>query len=395
MEAPRRLIVSLLVVAAFGGLLYMKKRREDAGTVVDIVVVEKRGLRPSILASGTLAYQAEVMLTAEVLARIKQIAVKEGDVVQAGQLLVKLDPQSYNHAINREGATLAQARIDIARKKEAFNLREKQLRRGEALAAEQLISQDTLDEARDLFLSSRSDLLETEQALRRAEAVVSEALEQKSKTEIRSPIAGTVISILIKVGETAIPSTSALPGALLMKIADTSTLEAELKVDEADIGKVRLGQSAQITPASFPSLVIDGKIQMIALDPTVEGLGRAYKVTSALTNDPGLGLRSGMSVRADILTGDGKAYLTVPVASVLNDADERGRAAKYVWVLKGRLATKRAIKTSVSDDQWESVIYGLEVGEQVIAGPAKVLHTLREGERVAPSAPAALALAPK
>ncbi|WP_082132480.1 efflux RND transporter periplasmic adaptor subunit [Luteimonas sp. FCS-9] len=364
--------------------LSIKKSRDASGLEVNVVQAQTRVLNPTILASGTLAYETEVSLTAEVLARVSQVLVEEGDSVEFGQLLLKLDPETYNNAISREGAGLRQSRNSILRKRDALHLKEKQIARSQALARAQLIDQNSLDELLDQLSAARSDLADSEEALRRSEAIVGEAYEQRAKTEIRSPLAGTIISTSIKVGETAIPSTSALAGAQLMRIADTSTIQAELKVDEADIGKVTIGQAVQVTPSAFPHLTLEGAVEKIALDPTIEGLGRAYKVTTTLTTAPSVHLRSGMSVRADIQLGDGTERLAVPVEAVVSEADERGSVVRYVWIVEGRAARKRVVETSGSDDRWEEVTRGLVAGDQVITGPARTLRALIDGERIAP-----------
>src|SRR5690606_12723836 len=137
------------------------------------------------------------------------------------------------------------------------------------------------------------------------ETVLRDARELLEKTEIRSPIDGVVVALPIKVGETAIPSTMAMMGAQLMKIADTSAIQAELKVDEADIARIGIDQQVELYAAAYPDTAIKGRIAQIALAPIVENQGRAYEVTALLEAPADMKLRSGMSARADIFLGDG------------------------------------------------------------------------------------------
>jgi HlyD family secretion protein len=134
------------------------------------------------LASGTLAYKVEVNLTAEVTARVRSIAVQEGDTVQEGQLLLRLDPETYNAIIAREEASVRQNRINIDRQRAVLALRKQQYERSQKLATAKLIDQNRLDEDRNQFVVSEADLRSSEEALQRSLAVLSDAREQRAKT---------------------------------------------------------------------------------------------------------------------------------------------------------------------------------------------------------------------
>lgn len=382
MKFNRKWLAAALVVAVVVVPLAIKKSRDGRGIEVDIAAVEQHEVRPTILASGLLAYRTEVDLTAEVVGKVIEIVVAEGDTVQKGQLLMRLDPETYNNAIQREEASLRQNRISIGRQRAELGLRQKQFERSRQMAAAQIIDRNTFDEDRNRLDVARADLRSSEEALKRAVAVLDEAREQRAKTEIRSPQSGQVVSLPIKVGETAIPSTSSLAGAQLMKIADTTTVQAELKVDEGDIARIAVGQQADVYPAAYPEQPIKGKVSQIALVPTIEGQGRAYLVTVDLARPDGLMLRSGMSVRADLFLSDGRKHLVVPVEAVLTDTDETGGTTRHVWLAKDGRARRTVVTTGPSDDRWEAIDDGLAAGDKAIVGPARVLRTLKEGDRV-------------
>lgn len=371
-------LVLLVVVVPFA----IRKGKGDKGVEVDMAVAGEQEIRPTILASGTLAYLTEVNLTSELVAKVSQIAVKEGDRVEKGQLLLKLDPETYRNAIEREEASRRQGLISIERQRVSLALREKQFERSRKMLAAQMIDQSRFDEDRNQLDLARVELKSSEEALRRAEAVLSEAREQMGKTDIRAPIAGTVVALPIKVGETAIPSTSSLAGAQLMKIADTSAIQAELKVDEADIAKISIGQQASVYAAAFPDTALTGTVSQIALAPTVENQGRAYKVTVLLGAADKLQLRSGMSARADIFLGDGRKRLAVPVEAVGTEESEDKKVTRYLWLQRDGRARKVVVQTGVSDDRWEEISQGLKPGDSVIVGPAKALRNLGEDDRV-------------
>lgn len=382
MKFNKKWLAAALVVAVVAVPLIIKKARGTAATEVDLAVVAAQQVQPSILASGVLAFRNEVNLTAEVTAKVRTILIKEGDTVTQGQTLLLLDPELYNNAIEREQASLRQSRIGIERQRDLVALRQKTYERSRALAEQRLIDRARLDEDRNQLDLARADLRTSEESLLRAESVLNDAREQRAKTEIRSPITGRVVSLPIKVGETAVPSTSAFAGAQLMKIADTSEIIAELKVDEADIAKIDVGQRAEVFAAAYPDTALKSTVEQIALAPTIEGQGRAYKVTVRLVAPAELKLRSGMSVRSNIFLGDGQRKPAVPVEAVVTEAEGKDAAKRYVWLSRDGKAAKVEVQTGVSDDRWETVLKGVAVGDTVIVGPTKSLRLLREGEAV-------------
>ncbi|MBU6210818.1 MAG: efflux RND transporter periplasmic adaptor subunit [Gammaproteobacteria bacterium] len=382
MKLDKRWLAAGLIVLAIAVPLTVKRFSGKSGTPVDVIVAAEQEVKPSILASGTLAFKVEVNLTAEVTARVRSIAVQEGDTVQEGQLLLRLDPETYNAIIAREEASVRQNRINIDRQRAVVALRKQQYERSQKLATAKLIDQNRLDEDRNQFVVAEADLRSSEEALQRSLAVLSDAREQRSKTEIRAPISGRIVSLPIKAGEVAIPSTASLAGAQLMKIADVSAIQAEVKVDEADVAKITLGQRADVFAAAYPDTALVGKVERIALTPTVEGQGRSYKVTLAIEAPGALQLRSGMSARAIIFLGDGRKQLSVPVEAVVTETPEKNVVKKFVWVDDGGKARKRAITTGLSDDRWEAIDSGIAVTDRVISGPAKTLRRLRDGDTV-------------
>ena len=371
-----------LVVAVIAVPLLIKATRGESSKEVDIAVAAEQDIRPTILASGVLAYLEEVKLTSELVAKVRSIEVEEGDRVQKGELLLTLDPETYRNAIEREQASRRQSAISIERQRLALALAEKRFARGAQLREQQMIGQSDYDDLRNARDLARVELQSSEEALRRADAILGEAHEQMGKTDIRAPIAGTIVDLPIKVGETAIPSTNAFAGASLMTIADTSAIRAELKVDEADIARIAIGQQVDVYATAFPETALKGEVQRIALAPTLENQARAYEVIALLDPPEDLALRSGMSARADIFLGDGAKRLAVPVEAVGSDEDEDGGVERFVWIERDGVAHRVVVQVGVSDDRWEEITGGLQPGDRVITGPARTLRGLVEGDRV-------------
>lgn len=384
MKFNKKWLAAAIVLAVIVLPIIIGKSKGESGIEVDISEVGAHEIRPTILASGVLAYRTEVNLTSELVAKVRSIEVEEGDIVTAGQLLMRLDPETYRNAIDREEASKRQSEISIQRQRVTLQLKATQYERSKKMLAAKMIDLNRFDEDKNQFELAQVELKSSEEALRRANAVLSEAREQMGKTDIRAPISGKIVSLPIKVGETAIPSTSSLAGAQLMKIADTSDIQAELKVDEADIAKISVGQKTDVFAAAYPETALSGIVEKIALAPSIEGQGRAYKVTVSMKVKPELLLRSGMSARANIFLSDGSKKLAVPVEAVITETDENDikKFTQYLWLVKDGQAKKTVVTVGDSDDSWQAISKGVSQGDKVIIGPAKTVRQLRESDRV-------------
>lgn len=368
------LILALPFVAGRGGADPVEVR---------IATVAPQSIRPTILASGTLAFRTEVNLTSEVLAQVSEVLVKEGDRVRRGQVLLRLDPETYRNAIEREEAGRRQALINIERQRALLRLRETQFARFERLVEAQTIDRARFDEEKSQLELARIELRSSEEALKRSDAILADARETLSNTEVRAPIDGIVVAVPIKVGETAVPSTQAFAGAQLMRLADTSAIEVRLKVDEGDIAKVAVGQNVDVYPAAFPDIAVPGVVRQVALAPLIENQGRAYEVIAELTPPDGMALRSGMSARADLFLGDGSRTLAVPVEAVIASEPEPRRIAHHVWRIDADDRVEKVeVQVGDADDRWQAIIAGLSDGERVVAGPGRALRQLAEGAAV-------------
>lgn len=382
MPFPKKWLIIALILLVIAVPLLLRAKSANAGKPVQAQAVALQAIRPTILASGTLAYRTEVALTAEVTAKVTEILVAEGDDVAAGQLLLRLDPESYRNAIEREAAGQAQNRIGIERQDVALELRRKQFERTEKLFKAGMVDKSRFDEDRNQLQLAEVELKASREALKRAEAVLADAREQLSKTEVRAPIKGRVVALPIKVGETAIPSTMSLAGAQLMTIADTSAIQAELKVDEGDIAKIVVGQRVDIFAAAYPEQALQGRVEKIALAPTVENQARAYKVTVQLQAPAELKLRSGMSCRAEIFLSDGSKQLAVPVEAIISEDKDGKRTERSVVLLQAGQARKVAVQIGISDDRWQEVRSGVKAGDMVVTGPSQTLRELKDGDKL-------------
>lgn len=381
MRIPKKALIAGGIVLLLA-LPFIAKRGGGDAVEVQAATAAPQAIRPTILASGTLAFRTEVKLTAEVLAQVSEVLVKDGDRVQRGQVLLRLDPETYRNAIEREEASRRQALISIERQRVTVALREKQFERYQRLAEAQTIDRARFDEEKNQLDLARIELKSSEEALKRSEAILADARETLQKTEVVAPIDGTVVGVTIKAGETAVPSTQAFAGAQLMTIADTSAIEARLKVDEGDIAKVAIGQKVDVYPAAFPDTGVPGVVRQVALAPILENQGRAYEVIAELTPPEGLAMRSGMSARADLFLGDGASTLAVPVEAVIASEPEPRKTAHHVWRIVDGKVNKIEVQVGEADDRWQAITSGLSEGDRVVSGPGRALRQLMEGGSV-------------
>lgn len=379
-------VISALIVVP----VVLKLMRDDTNKTVDVEHAVPRILTPTVLASGALTYESQVTLAPEVTGRVTEILAKEGDQVTRGQLLMRLDPTAPQAAIEQSQAQVRQARLSIERRQVDLDTQISKVKRYEALRAQGMVdanSLETLVSARNL---AEVDLRTSREQLSQALAQLRQAQDHLAKTEIRSPLDGKVTAIYVKVGQTAVPSFSGIAGSTLVDVADTTSIDAEINVDETDIARVRVGADARVVPAAFPDKTLQGKVEQVAIAPRQQnGQNKSYSVRIRLDETEGVVFHPGMSCRAEVLTGsqDDARVLAVPVQALRyeDNPDKSASADKSVasvFVYENGRAVKRAVTTGTADDSYIAVATGLKEGEQVIVGPAKTLLFLLDGEKV-------------
>lgn len=377
-------LLALVIVSVTAGVMRTARPKS-----IDVEPAQPRLLAPTLFASGSLAYSQEVKLVPEVIGRVIEIRVKEGDRVRKGELLLRLDPSLSLAAVEQLEAARAQAQLSIEQQRVDLQVRQEKWERYTQLHREGLIDADTYEDIvsqRDL---SQIELSTRIAALRETEAQLTQAREQLAKTQIRAPISGLVTAVLIKQGETAVPSAMSIAGGDLMIIAQTDQQYAEINVDETDVAQVLPGQSARVVPAALADESWPGRVTSVSLAPRQGSGQNTYTVRIRLDPRPAGEFRSGMSCRAEISTrrADAHSTLTVPVQAVqYEDPIEQGDASRAsVFVIQAGVAHQRVVETGAADDAYIEILHGLRANEEVAVGPARQLRFLREGDRVAAS----------
>lgn len=402
----RKYVVGLGIAALLCVPVVMKVMRSDPAKVVEIDKIAYHDIKSSILASGHLLYEEQVLLSPEVIGKVSTLLVKEGEQVTKGQLLMHLDDQSYRAEVAQQEAAVRQQRIAIEQQQLNLANQENQYKRKVELHKMKMIADSAIDDARYAVDLARIDLRNSRSRLEQVEAVLRQSNERLAKTNIRAPISGTITALNIKVGETAVASQVSIAGSSLMTIANTATMITEVNVDEADIGRVNIGQEVAIHTAAYPDVAIKGEVLTIPLSPKQaapqqaqggSSLSRNYNIKVKLADTKGLNLRPGMTCRAEIFIASSGKSLALPLQAVLSNNDESTELApkkgskkakievkteNYVFLNKDGKAEKRVVTLGASDDTRQQILTGLAAGEPVITGPYKVLRHLKNGDRV-------------
>jgi HlyD family secretion protein len=383
------LIFAGLAVLLVGLPLLSKFTGGTDAKQVEIQTVEYKLIKSSILASGTLAFREQVQLRSEVIGQVTELHVEEADNVAKGDLVITLDPKSYQAQVEQAEARVRIQQIAIERQRLLIKTLADRFERQRTMFAKNLVDQDSYEALESQLALAKVDARSLQESLAQASAALDQSEELLSKTRIRSPINGVVIQIDIKVGETVIAGTTNIPGSTMMVIADPSETLTEVQVDEADIAQVLEGQNADIFAAAYPDTPLAGVIQSIASvarkEPGQASLSFLVKIL--LDEQDSMIIRPGMSVRADIYTQSSEEALAVPVQAVLFDEeseeDDAGKEEQtYVFVMKDGKAVRKDVEVGISSDSDQEITAGLEEGEVIIFGPFRILKHLNDGEAV-------------
>ena len=383
------LIFAVLAVLLVGIPLLTKFTGGSDAKEVELSEVEFKLIKSSILASGTLTYREQVQLRSEVIGQVIALHVEEADPVKKGELVITLDPKTYQAQVDQAQARVRIQEIAIERQRLLIKNTEERFARQKSLFASNLVDENSFDLLENELSLARVDLRSLQESLSQARAALDQAKELLGKTQIKSPIDGIVIQIDVKVGETVIAGTTNIPGSTMMVIADPSESLTEVQVDEADIAQVRENQRADIYAAAWPDAALSGTVQSIAsVARRPQGQqSLSFLVKILLDEQDTMAIRPGMSVRADIYTETSDETLAIPVQAVLYDEELDNEANSkedqpYVYVIEEGKAVRKDVKTGISSDSDQEILEGLSKGDRVISGPFRTLRHLNEGDEV-------------
>lgn len=393
-------LIVVVLLAAVGAVAMARRGPKPKG--VQTAKVERQDLQAKVSANGKIQATKKVDISATVPGQVVHLAVREGEFVKRGQFLLQLDPVNYRAGAKSSEFSMQALLKDLDSAKFNAEQAKSDLSRAETNNKSGILAEADLQRARTNASTAEAALLAAEQRVEQARAMLEGAQNSLSKTTIVAPMDGIVTAKRIEEGEVAVIGVQNQPGTVLLTISDMSVVEAEMEIDETSIPSVALGQDARVHIDAYPNKTFDGLVTEVGNSPinTAQGVQNEaikFKVKVQLKNPPP-GIKPGLSVQADILTGFRAKALTVPLqALVVRDA-EKGKAGdpapagppkeqEGVYLIENGKAVFKPITTGLLGELAVEVTDGLKEGETLITGPFKELRTLKPGDLVREAKP--------
>jgi HlyD family secretion protein len=421
------ILLTLVLVKALGGGSDAKK--------VNIEKCERRSLTESVSASGKIQPETEVKIQSQVSGEIVALPVKEGDLVKQGQVLVTINPDNYKSALNRAQAALNSAKSNLssakARSAQAeaqFHATELNYNRQKKLFDDGAISRAELENITSTYETSKAEVQASKESIYSAEfsiesamAGVVEASDNLRRTTIVAPMNGTVTALTKELGESVLGN-SMMSGDIIMKISALQTMEVNVDVNESDIVRVNVGDTAMVEVDAYNDEKFKGIIteisntasnlltssidQVTNFEVKIRILPESYTHLAKDKDENFSPFRPGMSATVDILTNYASNVLTVPIKAVATREDtssasmlekikrkenmttetivpEEPYTVVFVMNENTKKAELRVVGTGIQDDKFIHILNGLQEGESIITGPYdEVSRKLKPGDDV-------------
>jgi len=435
-------VVILLIAGLFGakqaGLIGKPKTTE-----VEYTNVKKADIIERVSASGKVQPEVEVKLSPDVSGEIISLNVAEGDSVVKGQLLLKIRPDNYESlmaraqaAVNSSKANYEQTKAMVAQSEARLIQAKANFERNRKLYTDKVISASDFETfesnygvAQQDVASAKANLSAAQFNIRSAEASMKDAAENLRKTSIFAPVSGVISLLNVEAGERVV-GTSQMAGTEMMRIANLSNMEVRVNVNENDIVRVSIGDTAEIDVDAYSSSGRKFKGIVKEIANTAAGLASAsgtssvsadavteFEVKVKILNDSFSDLmktrskksypfKPGMTASIEIITDRKNGVISVPIAAVTtrnsaattkptdgppaNEAQDDSKAKvkeeaikEVVFVDVQGKAEMREVKTGISDFENIEILSGLKQGDQIISGPYIVVSkTLNSGDLV-------------
>ncbi len=419
----RKLLIYLSLAAIFLIIFVIvgKKAGWLGKSITYEVTTEKamrRDVNEIITANGKIQPETEVKITSDVSGEIVDLVVKDGDYVKKGQFLLKVKPDNYISArdrtlasLNAAKANLANSRAMLVQVKSKYEQARLSHNRSKKLWEEKTISQAEWESAQSAYEVAMAEVTATEQsvagaefAVHSSEASLKEANENLVKTSVHAPMDGTISLLNVEKGERVV-GTDLMSGTELLRVANLDRMEVLTEVNENDIVRVKLNDSAQIEVDAFPDRKFKGIVTEIANSATTTGVTTDqvtnFEVKILLFKDSYADLvtegkpqpfRPGMSASVDIMTESKKKVITVPLQSVTMLADSliksdtsltaksKPEPKEVVFVYDKGEARTTIVKTGIQDNNYIEVVNGLADSAEVVTAPYNVItKKLKDG----------------
>ncbi len=379
--------------------------------------VKRVDIMETVTGSGKIQPEKEVKISSDVSGEIIELPVKEGQQVKKGDLLVKINPDLYQSGLERAQAAVQNARASLEQAKARLISAKDEFQRSKQLFDKGIISQADFQKAQTNYKVASATLNSAKYSVQSAMANLKEARDNYKRTTIYSPISGTISALNVETGERVV-GTKQMTGTEIMRIANLNNMEAVVDINENDIVKIKVGDSAKINvdaylDENFKGIITeiansaDNKIQsgdeITNFKVKIRLLEDSYK---HLLKDKPLGyspFRPGMTASVDIISNVKKKVIGVPIGAVTirsDTASVKHRPEKFkktmkrpieknskkfevVFVADKGKAKIRVVETGIQDDTNIEIKKGLKEGETIISGPYNLVNKrLQNGDPI-------------
>ncbi|MFJ1364814.1 efflux RND transporter periplasmic adaptor subunit [Capnocytophaga canimorsus] len=397
------LVLILLIVGKKSGWW----GNQPKGKEVEVKQITRNSLTQKVSATGKIQPELEIKISSEVSGEIIELPVVEGQMVKKGDLLVRINPDIYQSVLNRSVASLENIKSSLRQAEANFKENEASFERNQKLFEKGVISRAEWDKAVSAYDIAKANKESAKYSVQSAMASVSEAQDNLKRTSIYAPASGTISKLNVELGERVV-GTVQMTGTEIMRVANLSSMEVEVDVNESDIVKVNINHRATIEVDAYPKKNFEGRVTNIA--NTANATASVEQVTNfkvkihideasyqALLTGKKQGyspFRPGMTATVDILTTERNDVVTVPVSaivmksikeiskdSLIKEKDDKRQEA--VFVVKDGKALLKAVSTGIQDNTDIEILSGVEAGEQIIVGPYNLVsRILKSGDEV-------------
>ncbi len=425
-------VVLLIIIALIGkskGWFGGKKEISVSVSTTEITTIIE-----TVSANGKIQPESEVKISSDVSGEIRELYVKEGDSVTYGQLLARIDPELYASALDRSNASLSNAKANLATSKarltqaEArFAEIEKQFNRTKKMAEQKLMSEAEVETATSSYKNAKAEVEAIKQnvigadyTVKSFEASLKESRKNLTRTEIFAPVSGIVSALKVEKGERVV-GTSQMAGTEMMRVANLNAMEVSVDVNENDIIKVGLGDTALIEVDAYGTRKFKGIVSEIANSASANGASTSDQVTNFVVKIKILRssytdltakfgkrkavFRPGMSASVEIQTEVETNVLAIPIEAVtvrqakdldtaktdkkdmedfkLSTTDSKKDEVEVVFINVNNTASIRKVTTGIQNDKLIVITSGLQKGDKVVSGPyATVSKKLKHGDKI-------------
>lgn len=411
----KTLYIIIAVVVVLVVLLIIGKKAGWFGKTgnfkeVEITEVIKMDIIETVSATGKIQPEVEVKLSSEVSGEIIELPVVEGQQVQKGDLLVRVNPELYMSSLERSRASLQNIKSGLAQAEANLKEAESTYQRNKSLFEKGVISKAEWDKIISGYEVAKANRQSAFYNVKSAEATVNEATENLGRTNIYAPMSGTISSLSAELGERVV-GTQQMAGTEILRVADLGDMEVEVDVNENDIVKISIGDSTIVEVDAYLKQEFKGVVteisnsansaltadQVTNFKVKVRILKESYDHLLEGKPENYSPFRPGMTATVEIITNRKDDVIAVPISAVVVKSDTStvkpgenrdkpkvtDKKFETVFVKEGDEAVLRVIKTGIQDDANIEVVSGLETGEEVITGPYNtVTKVLKPGDKV-------------